>query len=228
MCGRISLGSTAEAIAHIFKLSDAFDLEPRWNIAPGQNILAIRSEEGNKPSPALLFWGLIPSWSKDSSISYKMINARSETVSEKPSFRSAYKSRRCLVPVDGFFEWQRSEKQKIPFHIRKVDSSPFALAGLWERWANKESGEVVESCALLTTDANSLLKPIHNRMPVIIDECSFAEWLTGEPEHLKRLLLPREWDGYEAVQVSTYVNNTRNEGERCIEPAPAIDKGTLF
>lgn len=116
----------------------------------------------------------------------------------------------------------------MPFHIREADSSLFALAGIWERWADNASGEVVESCALLTTESNSLLTPIHHRMPVIIKEKLFDEWLTGDSEHLKRLLLPYEWDGFEAIQVSNYVNNARNEGEQCLEPATVLERGTLF
>ncbi|SHJ64051.1 Putative SOS response-associated peptidase YedK [Malonomonas rubra DSM 5091] len=228
MCGRISLGSTAEAIAQILRVSGVPEVKPRWNIAPGQNILAIRLNENRERAPALLFWGLIPPWSKDRSISYKMINARAETVSEKPSFRVAYKSRRCLVPITGFYEWKRSEKKKIPFHIRKIDSSLFTVAGLWECWTDKASGEVVESCALLTTDSNSLLTPIHHRMPVIVGEKHYDEWLAGDSEHLMRLLLPYEWDGFEAIQVSDYVNNARHEGERCLEPVSYFGKDTLF
>lgn len=223
MCGRISLGTTAEALAQLFKLSDLPDIKPSWNIAPGQPIAVVRVGSRGQRSLSFLHWGLIPAWSKDRNIAYKLINARSDTVAEKPSFRSAYKSRRCLVPVDGFFEWQRQDKQKIPFHIRKRDSGLFALAGIWEHWKDKQSNEEIESCAILTTTANSLVQPIHNRMPVIINDANFDEWLTGDPLHLHRFLQPYEWTDFEAIQVSTYVNNARNDGRECIAAAQNDD-----
>jgi len=223
MCGRISLGTTAEALARLFKLSDLPVIKPSWNIAPGQPIAAVKTDPAGERSFSFLHWGLIPAWSKDKNIAYKLINARSETVAEKPSFRSAYKSRRCLVPADGFFEWVRQDKQKIPFHIRKKDSGLFALAGIWEQWKDKQSNEEIESCAILTTAANSLVQPIHNRMPVIINDSNFDEWLTGDHHHLDRLLKPYEWSGFEAVQVSPYVNNARNDGRECIAAVESND-----
>jgi len=219
MCGRFSLGSTSAAISHFFGFAQQLPLPPQWNIAPGQNILTVRAEDQDTRSPALLLWGLIPPWAKDRSIGYKMINARAETVAEKPSFRSAFQVRRCLIAADGFYEWQRSGRQKQPYHIRKTDRGLFAFAGIWESWTDQQTRPPVESCAILTTEANDLMRPIHTRMPVILAEEDHERWLHDEPQNLAALLVPHAWPDFEAVPVSDYVNNARHEGVRCIEPA---------
>lgn len=217
MCGRISLKSSPESISGYFDLVESPLLDPRWNIAPGQQIFAVRSNHAGIRTSARLHWGLVPSWAKEKSVGYKMINARAETLTEKPSFRSAYRSRRCLVPVDGFYEWQRVDQQKQAYHIRKTDFGLFALAGIWESWTDKDSRESLESCSIITTVANSLLQPIHQRMPVIVPSADFVEWLNPELSNPVRLLQPYEWQGFEAVAVSTYVNNAQHEGSECAE-----------
>ena len=215
MCGRISLGSTAAGISRYFDLDKPVPLDPRWNIAPGQNILSVRAADQDQRSAHLLHWGLIPSWAKDPTISYKLINARAETILEKPSFQPAFKARRCLIPADGFYEWQKTGEKKQPYHIRKTTSELFAFAGIWESWTDPQDRYTMESCAILTTAANSLLKPIHERMPVIVARKDFDRWLRDDYKLLGELLLPYEWSGFEAVPVAEYVNNARNEGVQC-------------
>jgi putative SOS response-associated peptidase YedK len=165
-------------------------------------------------------WGLIPSWAKDMKIGNQLINARADTVATKPSFRSAFKSRRCLIPADGFYEWQKTEDGKQPFHICMKDKQAFAFAALWEWW-KPEEGEPVQSCAIITTDANELMAPVHNRMPVILPPEDYSTWLNATPttELLLPLLKPFSADQMEAYPVSKSVNNPRNQGEQLIEPA---------
>jgi putative SOS response-associated peptidase YedK len=169
----------------------------------------------------MLHWGLIPSWAKDTKLGAKLINARAETVAEKPAFRSAFRQRRCLVLADGFYEWQQQEnkKQKQPYYIRFHDGCPFAFAGLWEHWENAD-GETLESCTLLTTEPNELMRPIHNRMPVILDPKDYDLWLDVEvkkPELLKPLLHPYAAETMMAYPVSKAVNKATNDTIQCIE-----------
>lgn len=210
MCGRFSLTTSPAAISKHFGFDVNFPIEPRYNIAPSQNILTINA----KHEPVLLRWGLIPSWAKDPSIGNKMINARSETVAEKPSFRSAYRSRRCLIPADGFYEWKREGSVKQPYHIRRDDHSLFCFAGLWEGWSGPDAP--ISSCTIITTDANSLIKPIHHRMPVVVQYNDYGAWLTGDHAETDELMLPYKWVGFETFPVSTYVNNARNQGQECL------------
>ena len=167
----------------------------------------------------MLHWGLIPHWAKDASIGNRMINARAETVAEKPSFKSALKSRRCLIPADGFYEWSKEGNHKQPYHIRRSDRDLFCFAGLWEHWTDKESGEEIESCTIITTEANELLKPIHDRMPVVIPSEAYGQWINNQS--INRLLLPCEWSDFEIVQVSTFVNNANHDGPKCVEQMEA-------
>jgi putative SOS response-associated peptidase YedK len=165
-------------------------------------------------------WGLIPSWAKDPKIGNKLINARAETLAEKPSFRNAFKRRRCLIIADGFYEWQKLEKRKQPYYIKMQDGKPFAFAGLWENWKSPEGEEVI-SCTIVTTAANSLMEPIHDRMPVILslDECD--RWLdssVSDPQVLQSLLKPYKSDEMQAISVSATVNNPANETAECINP----------
>jgi len=213
MCGRFCLISTPETIAIFFGFNIDLPFEARYNIAPNQQILAVRQQD-DYLEPALLRWGLIPSWAKEKSIGYKMINARSETLAEKPSFRSAYKSRRCLIPATGFFEWKKEEKSKQPYFIHRDDGGIFCFAGLWEAWTDKPSGEVIESCTIITTEANELMKPLHHRMPVIIPKEEYAHWTSCQSG--SDIMKPSEWQGFEAYPVSTYVNSPKNEGSQCI------------
>jgi putative SOS response-associated peptidase YedK len=170
-----------------------------------------------------LRWGLIPSWASDPAIANKLLNARSETVAEKPSFRSAFKHRRCLIPASGFYEWQKlGAGRKQPYFIRPRDGGLFALAGLWERW-NDPRGETVETCTILTTTANEVMRPLHERMPVIVGADADALWLDphASADALRALFVPYTSEGMEAVPVGPWVSNARNEGPRCLEPAGA-------
>ena len=168
MCGRFTLHAPASAVAKEYGLFDVPELSPHFNISPGQSVAIVRQNaEAKKRELVQVHWGLIPSWAPDPKIGDRMANARSETAATKPSFRSAFKSRRCLIVADGFYEWQKTEGRKQPHYIGMKDSRPFGIAGLWERWEKGE--EPVESCAILTTGANALMEPIHERMPVIRD-----------------------------------------------------------
>jgi putative SOS response-associated peptidase YedK len=166
-----------------------------------------------------LHWGLIPSWSKDRKIGSRLINARSETVTEKPSFRAAFKRRRCLIPADGFYEWQRQGSRKQPIYIHSHDGAPFALAGLWETWQAAD-GSVIDSCTILTTEPNELMEPIHNRMPVILEPPDYDTWLHpgDNPNVALHLLRPYASEKMAAYPVSTLVNNPRNDSPDCIVP----------
>ena len=222
MCGRYTLTARREAVAAAFDLDDFFDLPPRYNIAPTQWVPAVRLDpEGGGREVSAFKWGLIPPWVDEPGIGNRLINARAETVAERPAFRSAFRRRRCLVVADGFYEWAR-EYGKSPYYFRLRDGGPFAFAGLWERWERGE--EPVESCTLITTEANGVVAPVHGRMPVILKPEDYARWLDpGErrPAALAGLLVPIPEDRMVAHPVSKRVNNPRNEGPGCIEPSPA-------
>jgi len=224
MCGRFSLSITPEVLAKLFELDETPDLDPRFNIAPNQAVAAIlRGREEARRTLRLLRWGLIPFWAKDPGLGARMINTRSETVAEKPAFRQAFAQQRCLVPATGFFEWQEREQDKQPFFIRMRDESCFALAGLWQRWEGQDhrKGEVIESCSLLTTTANDLIRPIHHRMPVILRPEDHDLWLdpaVKDKEQLQHLLLPFEAAALEAYPVSRRVNRPDHDAPDCIEP----------
>lgn len=220
MCGRFVLRASPEQLQQQFDLPEAPRSEPRYNIAPTQPVLAVReSAHTGKREATFLNWGLIPFWAKDPSIGSRMINARSETAAEKPSFRAAFKYRRCIVPADGFYEWKKENGGKQPYLIGLESGGIFGLAGLWERW--EQDGSAIESCTLLTTEPNDLLTPIHNRMPVILDPADYDEWLDHTVQKADPLLhLLRPFDGapMQAVPVSTHVNNPRNEDPACVVP----------
>lgn len=221
MCGRFSQRQSAEAIAQAFQVLEVPSLTPRYNIAPTQAVATVlqnSQQEGRHLK--MLHWGLIPSWAKDPKIASKLINARAETVAEKPSFRSAFRQRRCLVVADGFYEWQQQEnkKQKQPYYFRFKDESPFAFAGLWERWEDP-NGKEIQSCTLLTTQANDLMRPIHHRMPVILSPKDYELWLDPEvkkPELLQPLLHPYPTEEMTAYPVSKLVNKPTNDSADCI------------
>jgi putative SOS response-associated peptidase YedK len=235
MCGRFTLTNPNQDMLVQFSLTQMPALEPRYNIAPTQPVAAVRpvqsqtgtgamaEEEGGREM-ALLHWGLIPFWAKDPEIGARLINARSETVAEKPAFREAFRRRRCLVVADGFYEWMKQDGLKQPFHIRLRDGQPFAFAGLWERWRGPEG--TVESCTLLTTEPNELMRPIHNRMPVILSPADYDLWLDPSvrpgpsPDVLHGLLRPYPAMEMVAYPVSRRVNNPDNEDPRCVEPLP--------
>ncbi len=228
MCGRFVLRASPEQLKQLFDLEDEPYVEARYNIAPTQPVAIVRiAPEARTREWAHVLWGLIPSWSKDPTIGQRLINARSETVAEKPSFRSAFKRRRCLVPASGFYEWKKGATGKTPHFITTADEGPFAIAGLWETWHGPDGGEVA-TCTLLTTEANELMRDLHDRMPVIIAPDEYDMWLgTGHddpPEvlaNLRHLLRPYPSEAMQMWPVSTRVNNVRNESEACIEPLNA-------
>ncbi|MGL4650682.1 MAG: SOS response-associated peptidase [Caldilineaceae bacterium] len=228
MCGRFVLRASPEQLRELFDLQDEPYVEPRYNIAPTQPVAIVRLHQHNKEREwTHVQWGLIPSWAKDPSIGQKMINARSETVGEKASYRAAFKRRRCLVPASGFYEWQKGATGKTP-HFITTDQGLFAIAGLWERWV-EPGGAELESCTLLTTEANERVSALHDRMPVIVDPADFDQWLghggdssPGELAQLQHLLRP--WDAERTVlwPVSTRVNSVRNEGAENLERVSAL------
>lgn len=220
MCGRFAFYSPAEATAALFGAGGTLDLEPRYNVAPTQQIASVRNaESGQNRELVLLRWGLVPFWAKDPAIGNRMINARAETVAEKPAYRAAFRRRRCLVLADGFYEWHREGAAKIPYFISLASAEPFAFAGLWECWRSKDSDDVIESATLVTAAANDFMSRLHHRMPVILEPATADGWLAGEDgaidyaiENMPRL---RAWP------VDRRVNSPRNEGEELIAPAGA-------
>ena len=202
-----------------FSLSRWLEYENRYNIAPSQDIPVIR-QEGDERSLSMLHWGLIPHWAKDKKIGYKMMNARAETLAAKPSFRHPFYSQRCIIPASGFFEWKKTDKSKQPYYIFRKDGSPMALAGLWDRWENPEKpGEVVESCTIITTEANDLVAQLHNRMPAILEREEIDAWFSPHQhsKDLLALLRPAVEGVLDLYPVSGYVNKPGNEGEECIK-----------
>jgi putative SOS response-associated peptidase YedK len=220
VCGRFAFYSPAEAAAALFGVSAAPEVKPRYNIAPTQDIAAIRDNAKGERELAMLRWGLVPFWAKDPSIGNRMINARAETVAEKPSFRNAYKHRRCLVLADGFYEWQRQGDGKTPYFISLASGEPFALAGIWENWTDKETGESLQTASLITTDANDFMAPLHHRMPVILEAQTATDWLAGSNELLDDVaaITPP----LQAWPVDKRVNNARNQGEELVRAAGDI------
>jgi putative SOS response-associated peptidase YedK len=229
MCGRFSLASPADALVKEFGLVETVDTAPRYNIAPGQQIAIIRqppAAEGRRLD--LVRWGLVPWWTKEPTPAARMINARAETAAERPAFRDPFRARRCLVPADGFYEWQKSGARSQPFFIRRRDGRPMAFAALWDRWRGA-AGERIESCALLTTRPNALVQPIHDRMPAILAPEQYAAWLdpsVTEPDRLLALLGPFPDQQLVAYPVSALVNDPRNDDPRCI--AGVATTGSLF
>ncbi len=221
MCGRFSQGTPADILAQLFQLADIPSWTPRYNIAPTQLVptVVVTSEHPSRQFRAWR-WGLIPSWAKDPSIGSRMINAQAETASTKPAFRAAFRRRRCLMLADGFYEWQQLGRRKQPFHVRMRDGTPFAFAGLWEHWKGPD-GPAIESCTLLTTEPNDLIRTFHHRMPVILDPKEYDLWLDPgiqEPQRLQPLLRPYSSDDLAAYPVSTRVNNPANDTPDCIQP----------
>ena len=229
MCGRYSLTSNISELQGRFGfVMDSPAPLPRYNIAPTQPVLAVVNDGQRRGE--LMRWGLVPSWAKDVKIGSRMINAVSETAASKPAFRSAFRRRRCLVLADGFYEWRREGKQRVPMYFTQKSGEPMALAGLWENWKSPE-GEWVRSCTILTTAANSFVRPIHDRMPVILSAETEPLWLdplTEEPGTLEPLLLPAPVELLEVREVSTTVNNARSEGPECISPPAPPEEVRLF
>jgi putative SOS response-associated peptidase YedK len=229
MCGRFVLTSPAQVIAEVFGVDPPAELAPRWNVAPAQPLLVVRAGESPEPERVVhsLRWGLVPWWSKERPRGATMINARAETAPERPAFRDAFRRRRCLVPADGFYEWQAPAggraSPKQPYLITLEAGGPFAFAALWDRWRPKDAGSPpLESCALLTTAPNALMRPIHDRMPVILPRSAWSGWLdpaVADVDRLRALLVPYPAGEMVATAVSPWVNDPRHDDPRCIEPA---------
>ena len=219
MCGRFTLTTDLEQLEMRFSFrATNLSAQPRYNIAPSQQVLAVIGAEERRAG--FLRWGLIPSWAKEPSIGDRMINARAETLAEKPSFRRALQKRRCIVLADGFYEWKAEGKKKTPMYITLKSHEPFGFAGLWETWKSP-ADETIHSCTLITTTPNTLMESIHNRMPVILSREAEAQWLdpaTTAPERLLPLLTPHPAEAMEAYAVSLAVNSPRNDAPVCIEP----------
>jgi putative SOS response-associated peptidase YedK len=219
MCGRFTLHIPPELLAEIFGLDSIPVIPARYNIAPTQQIAVVRSNAGGANHLAFLRWGFIPSWAKDPSIGNKMINARAETVHEKPAFRHAIKFRRCIVVASGFYEWKQEGNLKVPLYVYLKDGSPVCFAGLWEVWKSPE-GDSIESCSILTTSSNRLIEPLHDRMPVILHREEYPLWLDREmidPEKLKPLYQPYPGDMMDMYPVSQLVNSPQNDSPELIE-----------
>ena len=222
MCGRFAFYSPAEASAALFGASDVLPVEPRYNIAPTQFIAAVRNGEDQQRELVMLRWGLVPFWAKDPSIGNRMINARAETVAEKPSYRAAFRHRRCVVLADGFYEWRRDGDTKVPYYISASDGEPFGLAGLWENWTDAGSGDSLQSTTIVTTEANDFMRPLHHRMPVMLRTDTADGWLAGDDGSLQAAidLTP----ALKAWPVSRRVNNARNQGEDLIVADGEVDR----
>lgn len=187
MCGRFALNENPAILRDHFQLSNHFEFQPSWNISPSFNICSITADDEGGRQLHKMRWGLIPSWAKDATIGSMLNNARGETVAEKPSFRSAFKYRRCIIPASGFYEWKTANRIKYPWYINLKSGEPLAFAGLWETWQSNE-GEPVESCCIITTTSNSLMEPIHERMPVILNHGQWDDWLSPQEHQTDKLL----------------------------------------
>ncbi len=218
MCGRYTLAVSASRLSDRFAVEPPLDLKPRYNIAPTQAVVAVR-ETNRRRELVALRWGLIPAWAKDASIGSRLINARSETILEKPSFRAAFQRRRCLIPASGFYEWQALPDGKQPFYFTPGDDTLMAFAGLWDQWRAPD-GSLVESCTILTTTANAVVAPIHDRMPVIVPPDFDAVWLdpTSDIRKLHELCLAPPPVMLRCYPVSKAVNQVSNDSEALIQP----------
>jgi putative SOS response-associated peptidase YedK len=215
MCGRFAFYSPSEATAALFGVSDIPEMKARYNIAPTQNIAAIRMSSDDGREFTMFRWGLVPFWAKDPSIGNRMINARAETVAEKPSFRAAYRHRRCLVLADGFYEWRKEADAKTPYFISLASGDPFAFAGLWEHWHAKNSEQELQTATIITTAANEFMSRLHQRMPVVLEKEAADRWLAGDEEILSEIV--EESPEFKAWPVARRVNNARNEGADLID-----------
>lgn len=233
MCGRFTSTTPAEDVAAHFAVDEVVvdEHRPRWNVAPTDTVLGIVERDGTRRMGGFR-WGLVPSWARDPSVGSRMINARAETIRQRPAYARPFGRRRCLIPADGFYEWQArpDRKAKQPFHIRQHNGEPLAIAALWESWRperGSEEGRLV-SCVLVTTVANDLVRPIHDRMPVLLPRQAWGAWLdpgNEDLEALSALLQPAPEALLEAIPVSTAVSSVRNDGPELVE---AVDPGALF
>ena len=228
MCGRYELHSSPAAIALAFGLAHPPYVDPHYNIAPTNDVPIVRTGNDGQRELVRMRWGLVPRWAKDPSIGARMINARGETLAEKQSFRTAYRRHRCLLPADGFYEWRAvahvpgDTPRRQPQHIGMADGSLFGLAGIYERWLSEE-GEVLDSCAIVTTDANALLMPIHDRMPLIVAPGHYARWLDPANADVADLIAPYPSEAMAYYPVSTRVNSVRHDDASLIEPVAALE-----
>jgi putative SOS response-associated peptidase YedK len=231
MCGRYVSVSSPTILAERFQVEEvrAEDNEPNYNVTPRLEVPVVAESHGHRTLDRVR-WGLVPSWAKDLSIGDRLINARAETILTSNAFKRAFTKRRCIIPADGFYEWEKigDRKVKQPWFIRRRDGEPLAFAGLWEIWhdpndPDQEHAPRVRSCVIITTEPNDLMRPIHNRMPVVLPESAWAEWLDGEnhdTDRLHKLLVPAPADEFEAWPISTLVNKPANNGPELLEPAP--------
>jgi putative SOS response-associated peptidase YedK len=224
MCGRYALTAPASTIAEVFQVDVLPDVLPRYNIAPTTEVPGVILEDGARKL-ANFRWGLIPSWAKDKKIAYQTINARADSVATKPAYRSAFKRRRMLLVADGFYEWEKVDsKTKIPHLIQKADGQPFAMAGIWEKWTDPETGQEIQSCSVITTEGNDMMKPIHDRMPVILPPEAWDQWLDPKNEDtaaLQALLVPYPADEMKERKVSKRVGDVKNKDAGVQDPYEA-------
>lgn len=225
MCGRFTQAQIAELDRALFKLLEIPPLQPRYNIAPTQDVPVIRADRDGRRRLEPLRWGLVPSWAGDLSIGTRMINARAEGLTQKPAFRDPFERRRCLVPADGFFEWQKTAGGKQPVYLQVCSARFFAFAGLWDTWLSHDTGPV-ESFTIVTTTANAVVEPIHDRMPVILPVTAYGRWLDPtyrDTKDLRILLEPYPAEDMTARRVSRAVNDVRNDGPECVEPLDSAE-----
>jgi putative SOS response-associated peptidase YedK len=230
MCGRFSLVVPERFFSKVFVFQDVPEMLPDYNVPPGVDIWAVRNSSATEEKEiARLRWGLVPPWAKDPKIGNKMINARSETVAEKPAFRSSFKKRRCLIPADGFYEWKRDGTSRTPYYIHLKDQRPFAMAGLWEQWIGPEQ-EILESCTILTTSPNQLMERLHDRMPVILPQDQMSRWLepSTSARELQAMTSPYPTEAMAAYPVSSLVNSPRNNSPECLERQDILEQKELF
>ena len=220
MCGRYELSSHPAAIALAFGLAHPPDVRPRYNIAPTQQVPIVRLNSAGERELAQVRWGLVPRWAKDPAIGVRMINARGETLTTKSAFSNAYARHRCLLPVNGFYEWQLTRAGKQPLHIGMADGRPFGLAGLYERWLSPE-GEVLDTCTIVTTSASAALRAMHDRMPVIVPSPHYARWLDPANADVADLVAPWSGEPLRVYPVSTRVNAVRNDDAQLCDPVDA-------
>jgi putative SOS response-associated peptidase YedK len=223
MCGRYVLKQKdLEALMEQLGVEDPREFVSRYNIAPSTVIPAVRTTAAGQREPAGLQWGLVPHWSKDASGGARFANARADGVATKPAFRDAFRKRRCVVPASGFYEWQTIGRLKYPWYFEMADGKPFVFAGIWERWRSADGVEL-QTCSLITTTPNDVVRPLHDRMPVILPREAIDQWLdpaVNDPTQLEPLLAPLPAEKIRATPVSPRVNSVRNEGPECLEPAP--------
>jgi putative SOS response-associated peptidase YedK len=221
MCGRFVRYSPVQRFADLFHARSGAEAKPSYNIPPGTRILVAKNAPDGQRELAMLKWGLVPAWSDEPKTEYSTINARAETVAEKPAYRSAFRHRRCLIAADGFYEWHpQPDGHKQPYFIHLADNQPFAFAGIWEHW--ERDGKTLESCSIIVTEANELMRPIHERMPVILPPATYDQWMDPgleDPAELRPLLVPYPSGLMTMHPVSTVVNSPRNDGRDLIAPA---------